>query len=136
MNKRIEDKIKQIEKFLKELKQIVPSDFDEYKSSFEKKAACERYAEKIIEAVTDIAFLIVKYKRFDIPEDDIDAFRILMDNKIINKELFERLSRAKGMRNIIAHEYGKIDDRIVFDALHKELEKDINKFIKEISGIV
>lgn len=129
--KRIKDKIKEINEFLEQLKGIVPSSFDEYKKNIEKKAACERYVEKIIEAVTDLAFLIIKKKNLRIPEDDIDAFNILLDNKIIENELATRLKNAKGMRNIIAHQYGKIDDEIVYNSITEELEKDITSFINQ-----
>lgn len=129
--KRIKDKIKEINEFLEQLKGIVPSSFDEYRKNIEKKAACERYVEKIIEAVTDLAFLIIKKKNLRIPEDDIDAFNILLDNKIIENELATRLKNAKGMRNIIAHQYGKIDDEIVYNSITEELEKDITSFINQ-----
>ena len=33
------------------------------------------------------------------------------------------------MRNIIAHQYGEIDDELVFKAISQELEKDVNEFI-------
>ncbi|MFH1510503.1 MAG: DUF86 domain-containing protein [Candidatus Woesearchaeota archaeon] len=129
---RIKDKIKQIEGFLEELQEIVPEKFEEYAGSLEKKAACERYVEKIVEALTDLAFLTIKYKKLRIPEDDIDAFNILLDNKIIDKDLYGKLRDAKGMRNIIAHQYGKIDDSVVFEAITEELEKDSREFIKQI----
>lgn len=130
--KRIKDKIKEIEEFLGQLKGIAPSNFDEYKTDITKKAACERYIEKIIEAVTDLSFLIIKKKDLKIPQDDIDAFNILLNEKIINIDLAKRLKEAKGMKNIIAHQYGEIDDGIVFNSIKKELEKDVKDFIKEI----
>ncbi|MBW2976347.1 DUF86 domain-containing protein [Candidatus Woesearchaeota archaeon] len=133
--KRIKDKISQINEFLDQLGEIAPSSLDEYKSSIEKKAACERYVEKIVEAVTDLAFLIIKNKSFRIPEDDIDAFNILLENQIINSNLAARLKNAKGMRNIISHQYGKIDDEIVFHSITEELEKDVREFIGNIKNI-
>ena len=36
------------------------------------------------------------------------------------------------MRNILAHEYGHIDNEVVFEALSSELEKDVNDFINKI----
>lgn len=129
---RIQDKINDINKFLKELETIVPSEFIEYKSSLVKKSACERYVEKIVEAATDLAFLTIKIKKLRIPEDDIDAFRILLENKIIDEKLAKKLQNAKGMRNIIAHEYGKIDDAVVFNAIKEELIEDIGRFLNEI----
>ena len=127
---RITDKINEINGFLEELKSIIPSSLEEYKSNIEKKAACERYVEKIVEAMTDLAFLIIKNKKLKIPEDDIDAFNILLENKIIGSDLASKLKNAKGMRNIINHQYGKIDDEIVFEAITEELDKDAAKFVE------
>lgn len=135
MKKRIGDKICEISKFLDELSNILPSNFDEYKANLEKKAACERYFEKIVEAVTDTAFLIIKFNKFKIPQDDIDAFTILLENKVIDISLATKLKNAKGMRNIIAHEYGAIDDELVFDSITEEFEIDINKFISLVKEL-
>ena len=134
MNKRVKGKIDEIEKYLRELKGIAPESLQEYKSNIEKKAACERYVEKIVEAVTDIAFLMIKLKKLEIPEDDVDAFNILLNHKIIGSSLSAKLKNAKGMRNIIAHEYCKIDDGIVFDSIAEELEEDVSEFIKAIKA--
>ncbi|MAG16241.1 hypothetical protein CMO88_04225 [Candidatus Woesearchaeota archaeon] len=131
---RIADKTSEINEFLEQLKEIVPSDLDEYKSSIEKKAACERYVEKIVEAATDLAFLVIKSKKLRIPEDDVDAFNILLENKIISSSLAAKLKDAKGMKNIISHQYGKIDDEIVFESIEEELEKDVKEFLKAVSS--
>lgn len=132
---RIADKTKEIGEFLEELKSIMPSNLEEYKSNIEKKAACERYAEKIVEAMTDLAFLVIKEKKLKVPEDDIDAFNILLENKIINGDLAAKLKNAKGMRNIISHQYGKINDEIIFEAITEELEKDVRKFVGVVENL-
>jgi len=111
---------------------IIPKSFEEYVNNYVVKAACERYAEIIIEAIIDLVYLIIKEKKLPIPKNDLNAFDILLKNKIISKNLAERLQDAKRMRNILAHEYGKIDDEIVFEAITKELNKDASEFIKEI----
>jgi|SRR3989344_3534139 len=129
---RIKDKIEEINKFLDEFKGIIPSSLREYESNIEKKAACERYFKKILEAVTDLAFLIIKDKKFEIPNDDSDAFNILIKNSIIENNLAIKLKKAKGMKNIISHQYGDIDNEIVFKSITKELEKDIREFIKNV----
>jgi len=132
---RINDKINEISQFLEELASLIPSSFEEYKSSIEKKAACERYIEKIVEAMTDLAFLVIKDKKLRIPEDDIDSFNILFENNIINSYLAARLKNAKGMRNIISHQYGKIDDEIVFESITEDLDKDVKKFILTVENL-
>ena len=128
---RIKDKIDEIKIYIKELQSIIPDTLEEYKSSVEKKAACERYVEKIVEAATDLAFLLIKIKKLRIPEDDIDAFNILQENNIIGEKLTKKLKNAKGMRNIIAHQYGNIDDQIIFESITNELQKDIKEFLRE-----
>lgn len=132
---RIEDKIKEIEDYLGQLLDILPKNFQEYIVNYEKKAACERYFEKIVEALVDLAFIVIKEKKFKIPEDDIKAFFVLVDENIIEEKLAERLREAKGMRNIIVHEYGKINDELVFYAIAEELEKDVVEFLEKIKKL-
>jgi len=129
---RINDKIREIGNYLSELEEIMPKNFHEYKTDLKTKAACERYFEKIIEAVIDLAFLIIKDKGYKIPEEDKEAFDILANEKIISQELSIRLKEAKGMRNIIAHEYGKIDDELIFHSITEEIQSDVNKLIKSL----
>ncbi|MGC9309755.1 MAG: type VII toxin-antitoxin system HepT family RNase toxin [Candidatus Nanoarchaeia archaeon] len=125
MNRR-GDKIAEIKQYLNELEEIVPDNFNIYKDSIEKKAACERYFEKIVEAVVDLTFLLIN-KNVD---NDKQAFDVLIDEGIIDTELGEKLKDAKGMRNIIAHEYGVIDDRLVFESIQHELIRDVAKFLE------
>ena len=87
---------------------------------------------EIIEAVVDLAFLIIKEKGYKIPEEDKEAFDILLEKDIISHELSEKIKSAKGMRNIIAHEYGRIDDNLVFHSITDELEQDVEEFLKSI----
>jgi len=132
---RIKDKIIEVEKYLEELFQIVPQNFEEYGTDFKIRAACERYFEKIIESVIDFGFLIVKEKNLRIPESDENIFDILVEENLISVELSERLKDAKGMRNFIIHQYEKINDELVFEIITEQLEKDITDFINSIGGL-
>jgi uncharacterized protein YutE (UPF0331/DUF86 family) len=128
---RIKDKIKEIQIFLFELKSIISNNLEEYESNLEKKAASERYFEKIIESSVDLAHLIAKKERLKLDEKN-KIFDLLLEEEIINKNLHIKLKNAKGMRNIISHKYGEIDDKIVFESITKELIPDINEFLKMI----
>lgn len=133
---RTKDKIIEIEQFIEELSETLPTDFEKYKTDFKLRAIGERYFEKIIESVIDLAFLIIKEKNLKQPEEDKQTFDILSQEKIISEELAENLKSAKGMRNIIAHEYGRIDNELVFHSLAEELIPDIQEFIKQINKIL
>lgn len=131
---RINDKINEIENYLSELLDITPLNFKEYTDT-KTKAACERYFEKIVVATVDLAFLIIKEKGMKIPEEDKEAFDILAKENVIPKQLSEKLKEAKGMRNIIAHEYGRLDEELVFHSITKEIKRDVREFIKNIKEL-
>jgi uncharacterized protein YutE (UPF0331/DUF86 family) len=126
---RAKDKIAELQNYLTELAEFMPKDFKEYLKDVKTKAACERYFEKIIEAAVDLAFIIIKDKGLKVPEDDKESFDVLANDKMITPDLASRLKDAKGMRNIIAHQYGTVDDEMVFHSITEELVKDVSEFI-------
>jgi len=132
---RIDDKIEEIQKGMEELYLIVPETYEDYLSDFKSRAACERYFEKIVEAVVDITFLVIRGKEYEPPKKEEGAFQILALNGIISENLAEKLKDGKSMRNFIAHEYGDIDDSKVYHAIAEELESDIEEFIKSVREI-
>src|SRR3989344_2058823 len=132
---RVNEKINEIQNYLNELMEMAPNTAEDYESSKIVRAACERYFEKVVESVTDLAFIVITLKKFRVPDDDIDSFRILEENGIIDDELYNRLKDAKGMRNFIAHQYGQINDKMVYEAIKEELRKDIKKFIEIIQKL-
>ena len=132
---KINEKINEVQRYLDELMGMVPNSLEEYESNKIIRAACERYFEKVIEAVTDLAFMVIILKKFRVPDDDINSFKILEENRIINNEMYNRLKDSKGMRNFIAHQYGQINDKMVYEAMKEELEKDVKGFISVIEKI-
>lgn len=132
MNGRINDKIDEIEAYISKLSEIMPNNIEEYKE-LKTKAACERYFEMIVEAIVDLAFLIIKERGLKIPNEDKEAFDILAKEKIITESLATRLKEAKGMRNILAHEYGIVDDELVFTSITEEIIEDTNNLLKQIN---
>ena len=133
---RVDDKIMEIEKYLQELSEIVPGDFEEYRENLEKKAACERYFQKIIEAAVDLTFLVIKENKLKTPEENKEALDILSGKEIISNKISEKLKDAIGMRNFIIHQYEKLNDEIVFEALTEQLERDIKEFISSIKSAI
>lgn len=132
MNARIIDKASQLEQYVGELSALAPAEYRGYSGDLKTKAACERYFEKIVEAAVDLAFLIIKDRGLKLPEDDKEAFDALAQAGVITPELCRRLKEAKGMRNVIAHEYGSVDDELVFSAVTSEIERDAKEFLKAV----
>lgn len=127
---RLDLKIKDLKEYLSFLINNFPDKLEDYEKDEAAKAICERYFEKVVEAMIDSGFFIVKLKKARIPLPDESVFDVLAESKIINDKLAKRLNDAKLMRNFIAHQYGGIDDEKVFIAIKEELLKDADEFIK------
>jgi len=131
MNRR-DDKVIEIEKYLNDLRDFLPLDFGEYMADKKTRAACERCCEKIVEAVIDLVFIVIKNREFRSPQSNSDALDVLSENNIISLKLSDKLSDAKSMRNWLAHRYGDVNDRLVFDSLKRELIDDVKKFLEAV----
>lgn len=116
--------------YLKELREILPSSFEGYKK-IEKRRACERLLQVSIECVIDICGLVVTGLRLGLPAEEDDLFEKLEQAGIISSSRKESLKKMKAFRNILVHEYGHIDDMIVYEVLQNNLN-DFEIFKREI----
>ncbi len=131
---RLDLKVKDLKNYLKFLIGVLPKKLEDYEKDLLIKAVSERYFEKIVEAIIDVGFLIVKLKGLRIPLLDESVFSVLGEYKIIQNELAEKLSNAKSMRNFIVHQYGGIDDEKIFHSINEELIPDVKEFLEVIDG--
>ncbi|MFQ6062392.1 MAG: DUF86 domain-containing protein, partial [Methanosarcinales archaeon] len=97
---RVLGKIDELESYLKELNQIMPMSFREYKN-IEKKRSCERLLHISIECVLDICSIIVSELRLGLPTIEDDLFEKLKDEKVISEDMATKLKSMKSFRNIL-----------------------------------
>ena len=76
----------------------------------------------MIETCVDIAGHIISDKNFRIPTSYADTFKVLHDENILDKNLCAAMERTAKFRNIIVHQYDKIDAEIVVNILQKHLK--------------
>jgi len=127
---RILGKVDELDSYLAELKQIAPVDFVEFQK-IEKKRACERLLQLAVESVIDICNLLVSGLRMGLPAEEEDLFRKLIQGHIISEGLGKKLKEMKGFRNILVHEYARVNDKIVYEAVKTKFS-DFDAFKKEI----
>ena len=41
----------------------------------------------------------------------------------------------KGMRNIIAHRYGDVDDKLMYNTINKEIKNDVKIFLEIVNKL-
>ena len=128
----IENKISSVRKYLKILGKYKRYSKKEIESDLDIKGAVERYLYLAIQSAIDLAEAVIAYKNFRKPTTMSEAFYILEEERVISKILVEKMVKMTGFRNIITHDYGKINYDIVYDILQNRL-KDIEEFLKKIS---
>jgi uncharacterized protein YutE (UPF0331/DUF86 family) len=128
---RILGKVAELDSYLSELRQILPKSFDEYVRSIEKRRACERLLQIAVEAAIDICAMLVQGLRLGLPAEEDDVFEKLAQHGVLSQKMVETLRRMEGFRNILVHEYGRVDDRIVFDVAVNRLG-DFEDFKREV----
>jgi len=117
---RILAKIDVLDGYLKELREILPASFDQYKK-IEKRRACERLLQVSIECIIDICGLMVTGLRLGLPAEEDDLFEKLEQAGTIRSPMKQSLKKMKGFRNILVHEYGEVDDIIVYEVPQNNL---------------
>lgn len=132
---RILAKLDGISNYVGELKEMLPEE-EEYHKDLVKRRACEKTVELAIESLLDAAAILVSSERFGLPESEENLIDILVDKRVITRELGGRIKDMKGFRNILVHKYGKKDDKLVYTFLTQNLgdfaesEKQVKKYLR------
>ena len=84
-----------------------------------------------IQNCIDIAAHIVSEEGYGIPGSANEMFYLLEENNILERALTEKMVSAVGLRNLIVHEYGKVDLKKVYRVAKEDI-RDLTAFIKSI----
>jgi uncharacterized protein YutE (UPF0331/DUF86 family) len=95
--------------------------FEEYKDDMRLKRAMERSLQVSVEACLDIGRRIIAMKSFRYPEDNRDVFQVLYEYGVAPAELLPALIDMARFRNLVVHDYARIDDAQVYAILKKKL---------------
>jgi uncharacterized protein YutE (UPF0331/DUF86 family) len=125
----LENKISAVRKNLAILKGFSPHSREEIENNVQLRGAVERYLYLAIQGTIDLAEAILAYKKLRKPSTLSEIFYILNEEKIITSEITQYMVAMTGFRNILAHDYEKINYAIVYDVLQNRLP-DIETFLK------
>ncbi len=90
-----------------------------------------RYFQVAVESTMDIGELIISEKKLPKPQEGKDIFAGLAKHNIISLSIAERFSQAVKFRNLIVHEYSRINWELVYKHLQNDLA-DFQQFSQEI----
>lgn len=94
---------------------------DDYGEDRRLRKAVERSLQVAVEACLDIGRRIISVQGFRYPETNQDVFAILAEEAVIPMELLPALQDMARFRNLIVHDYARIDDASVYGILKGRL---------------
>lgn len=112
-------KLSRLDEYLRYLTELQKVNRDSFLKDYHAFGLAERYLHLAIEVLVDVGKLLVVAEALRRPEDNEDIFVVLSEQKVLSADLLKRLHGIAGFRNILVHEYEKIDRRIVYERLQK-----------------
>ncbi len=107
--------------------------FRQYVEDVRLKKAVERSLQVAIEACLDIGRRLIALEGFRYPEDNKDVFQVLYEEGVVPESLLPRLIEMARFRNLIIHDYARIDDARVYGLLKKRLD-DFDAYARAIAA--
>lgn len=117
----IVDKLRYINRYTDDLKQIRGMSKEDYVEDMVTQRAVERTLMNLVQACIDLAQHIRSAEDLSPTGTAKQEMQALGNADIISRETQEKMEEAIGFRNILAHRYGDIDHEVVFDVLHNDL---------------
>ncbi len=84
-----------------------------------------------IQGCVDLAAHVVSDEEMGLAASTHDFFYLLSGNGVIPRHLSERMIKAVGFRNLVAHEYAKLDLEKVYDVATTAIQ-DLEEFLGEM----
>ena len=114
-------KLSELDEYFKQIKEYEEITVLQYSDDWKIQRIIERTLQMMIETCVDIASHIIADKEYRVPKSYSDAFKVLLDEKIVSSRLFDVLQKMTKFRNIVVHHYDKVDAEIVVGILKKDL---------------
>lgn len=121
------------------MEEAQPIQWNEYKEDKIKRRFIERTLQLAIESCLDLGSHIISDERWGNIDTNRDIIKILNEKGLI-KNNFENYIKIAQFRNVIVHDYAKLDDEIIFGILKRNLNdlknffKWIKEYIEKVSG--
>jgi uncharacterized protein YutE (UPF0331/DUF86 family)/predicted nucleotidyltransferase len=114
-------KLADIERYLGELVEYRSLDAPAYAADWKIQRIVERTLHLAIEACMDVADHLVADRRLPVPETAAATFAALAGAGLIDPELARALGRMVAFRNILVHDYARLDPAIVLRVVRTDI---------------
>jgi uncharacterized protein YutE (UPF0331/DUF86 family) len=123
-------RLERLREYLKTLRAMEEFDLERFAADPYIHGAAERYLHLAIECLLDIGNHIIADRGFRKPETYGEVFEILAEESVISPELMRELVGMAAFRNVLVHDYLKLD----LEKVH-QVVRDKLKVFEALAGI-
>jgi uncharacterized protein YutE (UPF0331/DUF86 family) len=123
-----------VHRHLERVAERLPTTVDVFRPSTDVSDAVILNLWQAVQIVVDLALAACVHLKLGTPSTYADAFRMLAGSGHLDRALADRLVRAAGFRNVIAHAYERLDMERVYRAA-KDGPADLRAFLAAIRDL-
>jgi uncharacterized protein YutE (UPF0331/DUF86 family) len=124
-----------LETYLEQLAPYREMDLAAYQRDWKTQRVIERTLHLAIETCMDLADHIVADRRLRVPETGAESFEILAEAQLLPRDLGDALAKMVGFRNILVHDYTRLDPAVVVRVLREDV-LDLQRFLDAVRAVV
>ncbi len=124
-------KADRVNRYVDRIKEKRPATLEELLSSLDLQEILLFNLQMAIQNCIDIASHIIGDEGFGLPGSTNDMFYMLQDHGYLPTDLAEKMVAAVGFRNLVVHEYAKIDLEEVYKISCEHID-DLLQFLKAV----
>jgi uncharacterized protein YutE (UPF0331/DUF86 family) len=114
-------RLERLRQYLKTLREVEKFGPERFKADPFIHGTAERYLHLTIECLLDIGNHIIADHGYRKPESYGEIFEILAKNNVISHELLQELSGMAALRNVLVHDYLRLDLDLVYRIIQEKL---------------
>lgn len=115
-------KLSELDGYYSQILEFAQVTVAQYSADWKVQRIIERTLQMMIETCVDIAGHIISDKGYRVPTSYSDAFKVLYEEGIVDRGLFNALVKMAKFRNVVVHHYDKVDAEIVVGIVRKDLK--------------
>lgn len=127
----VESKLRFLKEYLSDLSEYENISLPDYRKSKKDQRFVERTLHLACECCIDTAAHVVSRLALREPRDNKDLFHILFEADVLSDDVSNAMVQMSKFRNIVVHDYTRIDPEIVIGILRNNLS-DLKRFGSEI----
>jgi len=126
-------KLADLDQYLTQVSEYKDITAEQYRGDWKTQRIVERTLHLAIEVCLDIANHVIADRGLRVPATYAEAFEVLSDAGLLDPPQRDAMIRMSGFRNVIVHEYARIDPTLVVRILREHLA-DFVRFKTAVSG--